>query len=151
MEAKRNCSSIPGEMEEEEEEKVLKRRISTHPLYGRLVQNHLDCLKVGGVGMSIADQRNQRIIKVQSKADYSPCSSMLKQSELDIFMEAYCTALSKLKEAMEEPQQETIAFISSMHSQLRELTTANNPQPADAVFAAEMTDFKWSDDQQNAD
>lgn len=37
------------EEEEEEEEKnneILKRRISSHPLYGLLVEAHLDCLKV---------------------------------------------------------------------------------------------------------
>lgn len=40
--------------------------------------------------------------------------------------EAYCSALSKLKEAMEEPQQETIAFINAMHSQLRDLSDTSS-------------------------
>lgn len=44
--------------------------------------------------------------------------------------EAYCLALSKLKEAMEEPQHETVAFIKTMHMQLRDLTT-NYPQSPD--------------------
>ncbi|KAJ1438672.1 hypothetical protein SESBI_02937 [Sesbania bispinosa] len=52
---------------------------------------------------------------------------MFSQSELDLFMEAYCLALSKLKEAMEEPQQKSMAFINNMHSQLRELTKATTP------------------------
>lgn len=33
-------------VEEEEEEQVLKRRIAGHPLYGLLLENHTDCLKV---------------------------------------------------------------------------------------------------------
>ncbi|TXG50935.1 hypothetical protein EZV62_023459 [Acer yangbiense] len=56
-----------------------------------------------------------------------PSTSIDTQSELDHFMDAYCKALSKLKEAMEEPQQETVAFINDMHSQLRDLTTSNPP------------------------
>ncbi|KAJ6359220.1 hypothetical protein OIU76_000857, partial [Salix suchowensis] len=55
-----------------------------------------------------------------------PNPSSLSQPELDSFMEAYCFALSKLKEAMEEPQQETAAFISSMHLQLKELTRTHS-------------------------
>lgn len=44
--------------------------------------------------------------------------------------EAYCFALSKLKEAMEEPQQETLAFLDAMHSQLTEVTgTTDHPPP----------------------
>ena len=34
------------EEEEEENNEILKRRISNHPLYGLLVEAHLDCLKV---------------------------------------------------------------------------------------------------------
>jgi Zn-dependent protease with chaperone function len=44
--------------------------------------------------------------------------------------EAYCLALRKLKEAMEEPQQKSMAFINNMHSQLKELTSTH-PVPAD--------------------
>lgn len=45
--------------------------------------------------------------------------------------EAYCFALSKLKEAMEEPQQETVAFINSMHLQLKELTRTHSKSTAE--------------------
>ena len=45
------------------------------------------------------------------------------------WQEAYCSALSKLKEAMEEPQQETIGFINAMHSQVRELARTNTQSP----------------------
>ncbi|KAG6675990.1 hypothetical protein I3842_15G131900 [Carya illinoinensis] len=56
-------------------------------------------------------------------------SSSATRSELDHFMEAYCLALRKLKEAMEEPQQTSMAFINDMHSQLQELMMTSNGHP----------------------
>ncbi|KAH9794444.1 hypothetical protein WN944_011421 [Citrus x changshan-huyou] len=98
---------------EEEDVETLKRRISSHPLYGLLIQSHLNCLKVslgevGEVGTTDAANLNQATI---------PSSS----SELDLFMEAYCAILSKLKEDIEEPVKETESFIDATYVQLREL------------------------------
>jgi len=47
--------------------------------------------------------------------------------------EAYCLALSKLKEAIKEPQQNSMAFINNMHSQLRELTQATSSQSTESA------------------
>ncbi|KAJ4835809.1 hypothetical protein Tsubulata_031351 [Turnera subulata] len=113
---RRNSSE---EKVQDEEAKTLKERISTHPLYGLLVQAHMDCLKVGSIG-DLVDQ--SYTMKKHTGTRNTSCS--LSQPELDHFMEAYCFALSKLKEAMEEPQKETAAFIKSMHLQLSELTRA---------------------------
>ncbi|KAK3224632.1 hypothetical protein Dsin_004494 [Dipteronia sinensis] len=111
------------EEEEEENNEALKRRISTHPLYNLLLDNHMDCLKVGSIIKAEIEQG-----KTGMRRDHTmPSTSIGTLSELDHFMEAYCKALSKLKEAMEEPQQETVAFINDMHSQLRDLTTSNPP------------------------
>ncbi|XP_010663717.1 homeobox protein knotted-1-like 1 isoform X1 [Vitis vinifera] len=118
-----------GRLEEEEERKMLKRRISCHPLYGFLVEAHLDCLKVG---LGSNDGKPGKSHKSDEKKRHNqPSLSMYSQSELDHFMEAYCTTLTKLKEAMEEPQQETLAFINSMQSQLEELSGSQHepPQP----------------------
>ncbi|OMO99945.1 homeobox knotted-1-like protein [Corchorus capsularis] len=84
--AKRNSTIeeiIKEEQEDEEEE--IKTKISAHPLYERLVVNHLNCLKVGGIG----DSGRNGEANIQSKHDYIniPCSSMLNQSELDLFMQ----------------------------------------------------------------
>jgi hypothetical protein len=56
MEVLRNCREKEEEEEEEKEaeeeeevvgeDEILKRRISTHPSYGLLVEAHLGCLKV---------------------------------------------------------------------------------------------------------
>lgn len=55
--------------------------------------------------------------------------------------EAYCLALSKLKEAMKEPQQNSMAFINNMHSQLRELTqaTSSSSEPDATTSSSECT------------
>ncbi|XP_012087619.2 homeobox protein knotted-1-like 1 [Jatropha curcas] len=111
---------------EVEEAETLKKRISSHPLYGLLVQTHMDCLKVGSIG-----DIDQSDPMKKKQAVKKPSSSSLSQPELDHFMEAYCLALSKLKEAMEEPQHETVAFINNMHVQLRELTTTFPDQTFD--------------------
>lgn len=51
-------------------------------------------------------------------------------------------ALGKLKEAMEEPQQKSMAFINNMHSQLRELTKATMPPPAEPAAATSSSECK---------
>ncbi|KAF2309136.1 hypothetical protein GH714_000778 [Hevea brasiliensis] len=81
---------------------------------------HAALVEVGSIDE--ADQ-SHNIMKQKLAAGAMPSSSLLTQTDLDHFMEAYCLALTKLKEAMEEPQHETAAFINSMHMQLRELTT----------------------------
>ncbi|XP_028756657.1 homeobox protein knotted-1-like 1 [Neltuma alba] len=103
---------------EEKDHEMLKSRISNHPLYDLLVQQHLNCLKVGEVSnFEKVKKKKERNKKASMKQNLG----MLSHSELDHFMEAYCVALGKLKEAMEEPQTESLAFINNMHSQLRDL------------------------------
>ncbi|CAK8534306.1 unnamed protein product [Lathyrus sativus] len=124
----------------EENSEILKTRISNHPLYEFLVEAHLDCLKVGDISnLEIEKKDKKKAMKKQNM-------DMLSQSELDLFMEAYCLALNKLKEAMEEPQQNSMAFINNMHSQLRELTQATTPAandpPATTSSSEETQQFR---------
>ncbi|KAL2344150.1 hypothetical protein Fmac_005435 [Flemingia macrophylla] len=119
--------------DDQENNEILKRRISNHPLYGLLVEAHLDCLKVGEISNI---ERELKIDEMQAREKQN--LGMFSQSELDLFMEAYCLALGKLKEAMVEPQQKSMAFINNMHSQLRELTKAT-PEPS----AASSSDCKF--------
>ncbi|CAL0332575.1 unnamed protein product [Lupinus luteus] len=126
-----------GDQEEEENNEILKRRISNHPLYGLLVETHLECLKVSDIS------NLDSVLKIdhQMQAMNKQKLGMFSQSELDLFMEAYCMALGQLKEAMEEPQHKSMAFINNMHSQLRDLTMATMPAPdesaADATSSSE--------------
>ncbi|KAG2667740.1 hypothetical protein I3760_15G129400 [Carya illinoinensis] len=130
MEVMSNCRE-KGEKEEVlGEDEILKKRISSHPSYGQLVEAHLGCLKVGAM-VKFDRNRIRDQIKQQGNnpSSLGMASSSATRSELDHFMEAYCLALRKLKEAMEEPQQTSMAFINDMHSQLQELMMTSNGHP----------------------
>ncbi|XP_073015873.1 homeobox protein knotted-1-like 1 [Primulina eburnea] len=111
-----------GEKAGKEEEDVngdiglLKREISCHALYESLVQSHLECLK-----LCCNLDNIQSAIDPMASDDHQNQLQMSHQSELDQFMEAYCMALKELKGSMEEPQQESMAFINYMYSQLKEV------------------------------
>ncbi|KAK7308644.1 hypothetical protein VNO77_42264 [Canavalia gladiata] len=112
--------------EEKENEEVLKKIIASHPLYKVLIESHINCLKVGfgeAGEFNATNEAWKKLVNLKSKA-----TSSSNTSELDDFMEAYCIALSKLKEAIEEPTKETIAFIRATYLQLNELNEPNHPQ-----------------------
>ncbi|KAL6181408.1 hypothetical protein ACLB2K_048063 [Fragaria x ananassa] len=111
------------ENQDDDHEENLKTRISSHPLYGLLVETHLDCLKVGGIGDDLGESDALRYYMKQLDNHKSSTSG---EPELDNFMEAYCLALRKLKEAMEEPHRKSRTFITSMHHQLKELTATRS-------------------------
>ncbi|XP_027359458.1 protein KNATM [Abrus precatorius] len=126
------------QQQEEENNEILKRRISSHPLYGLLVEAHLDCLKVGDIS-----NLDNELKMDQMQATKKQNLGMFSQSELDLFMEAYCLALGKLKEAMEEPQQKSMTFINNMHSQLRELTKATMATPTEPAATTSSSECKF--------
>ncbi|XP_049410896.1 homeobox protein knotted-1-like 6 isoform X1 [Solanum stenotomum] len=148
------CSSRSGVLDSLEDEEI-KRKICCHSLYGLLVQTHLDCLKQVCLGITEIDKIDQKAEEKSSKykkvishtmdhqAELNNKFSSLtmdQPAELDNFMEAYCVALSKLKEAMEEPHLESIKFINHMYSQLSELmelpsTTPSTPSNFDGMKA----------------
>ncbi|CAN4099146.1 unnamed protein product [Withania somnifera] len=138
-EKKYYCSSRSGDaIEEDNEEEEIKRKISCHSLYDQLVETHLDCLKVClGITeideIDKAEEKSSKYKKVISRTmDQEELNNKLSSltvdqpAELDNFMEAYCVALSKLKDAMEEPHLESIKFINHMYSQLSELMELPN-------------------------
>ncbi|KAA8544420.1 hypothetical protein F0562_022432 [Nyssa sinensis] len=117
-----------GEEAVEEDEEMLKKRISAHPLYGLLIEKHLNCLKVG-----LGDIEEVGITTAFNQADHTKLNATIpRSSELDNFMEVYCMTLGKLKEAMEKPVQETATFISTMYLQLSELNVT--PEPSSPVL-----------------
>ncbi|KAL6192605.1 hypothetical protein ACLB2K_033691 [Fragaria x ananassa] len=116
--------------EADKEEEALKKMILGHPLYGLLLESHINCLKVcsGERGDEIGTTttstdtttnvtEDNANIKALEAALTSPSSS-----DLDQFMEAYCNSLNNLKEAMENPLKEASSFIDSVQAQLEELT-----------------------------
>ncbi|XP_004498724.1 homeobox protein knotted-1-like 6 [Cicer arietinum] len=114
------------ENNQNESEEDLKNIIARHPLFEVLIESHMKCLEVGyeeAGEFDITSDAWKKLVNTNSKATTSP-----NTSELDHFMEAYCMALSKLKEAIEEPTKEAKAFINATYIQLKELGDANNPQ-----------------------
>ncbi|QCD89454.1 KNOX2 protein [Vigna unguiculata] len=104
-------------------EEVLKNIIATHPLYEVLIQSHINCLKVGlSEAEEFDDDALKKLVNSKSKA-----TAGANTSELDQFMEAYCMALSKLKEAIEEPTKETNAFIRATYHELKQLEEVKHP------------------------
>ncbi|KAL7152739.1 hypothetical protein ABFS83_04G118500 [Erythranthe nasuta] len=100
---------------DDDESIILKREIASHSLYSQLVHSHLDCLKLCYLG------KMENIVVDSTAPPSRPILFASHQSELDQFMEAYCMTLKKVKERMEEPQQESMAFIDQMYSQLGDL------------------------------
>ncbi|KAL8474493.1 hypothetical protein ACS0TY_031088 [Phlomoides rotata] len=94
---------------------MVKKEISCHSLYGLLVDSHLDCLKL------CLGNDEDVITTPTALPNQYPNFYAAHQSELDQFMEAYCVTLKKLKEVIEEPQQESMTFINLMYSQLDDL------------------------------
>ncbi|KAI9091331.1 hypothetical protein K1719_028142 [Acacia pycnantha] len=123
--------------EEEEDHEVLKKMISSHPLYGLLIESHFNCLKVGLGEFGEDDQfdiTDAAACKQKANSVKTATTTTPSSTELDHFMEAYCMALSSLKEAIEEPTKETRAFINSMHVELKELSNNNNKLSQDATI-----------------
>ncbi|CAE5957506.1 unnamed protein product [Arabidopsis arenosa] len=54
-------------------------------------------------------------------------SSEATSSELDQFMEAYCSTLRELKEAMEKPLIETHRFVDAVYTQLNDIVMSSSP------------------------
>ncbi|KAG6675992.1 hypothetical protein I3842_15G131900 [Carya illinoinensis] len=89
MEVMSNCRE-KGEKEEVlGEDEILKKRISSHPSYGQLVEAHLGCLKVGAMVKfdrnHIRDQIKQQ---GNNPSSLGMASSSATRSELDHFMES---------------------------------------------------------------
>ncbi|KAL8056448.1 hypothetical protein ABFX02_04G120300 [Erythranthe guttata] len=103
------------ERESDDESILIKREIASHSLYSQLVHSHLDCLKLCYLG------KMENIVVDSTALPNRPILFASHQSELDHFMEAYCMTLKKVKERIEEPQQESMAFIDQMYSQLGDL------------------------------
>ncbi|KAE9586080.1 hypothetical protein Lalb_Chr24g0398101 [Lupinus albus] len=86
MESKNNTSNEKNHhqhhQEEEENNEIFKRRISNHPLYGLLVETHLDCLKVGDIS------NLDSVLKIdhQMQTMNNQNLGMFSHSELDLFM-----------------------------------------------------------------
>ncbi|KAL0723490.1 hypothetical protein Bca4012_038089 [Brassica carinata] len=114
--------------EEEEKNEILKKRISSHPLYGLLLHSHLSCLKVCSGDFDSPGMMNTVDDLALTKLSIHSDSSLeATTSELDQFMEAYCLTLRELREAMEKPLIETHLFMDAVYNQLNDIVLSSSP------------------------
>ncbi|TYJ07289.1 hypothetical protein E1A91_A12G295200v1 [Gossypium mustelinum] len=89
------------------------------------------------------EEDDDELLKIRISSH--PLYERLVENHLNCLKEGYCSALSKLKEAMEEPQQQTIAFINGMHSQLRDLARPTHLSPDVFLQETERNNSKYVD------
>ncbi|KAL3529462.1 hypothetical protein ACH5RR_008784 [Cinchona calisaya] len=99
---------------------AIKSRISSHPLYPKLLEAYIGCQKVGAPAetANLLDeilQENQ----LSGKNNGSHCLG--EDPELDEFMGTYCDVLSKYKLDLGKPYDEASKFLSNMETQLSNL------------------------------
>ncbi|KAJ4889973.1 hypothetical protein Rs2_29721 [Raphanus sativus] len=131
MEVKKGESSFLENMKQEidqitkKEDEILKKEISSHPLYGLLLQSHLSCLKVCSCDFDLPEITNTADDLDLTKLSLDPDSSFEATSpELDHFMEAYCSTLRELKVAMEKPLIEAHRFGDEVYTQLNDILSS---------------------------
>lgn len=100
---------------------ILRAKISSHPLYPRLLEAYINFQKVGAPP-EMASLFDEIVQENARKATVSSSYSCLGEDpELDEFMETYCRVLAKWKLDLEKPYQEATTFLSNMESQLTNL------------------------------
>ncbi|KAL0732920.1 hypothetical protein Bca4012_009130 [Brassica carinata] len=134
MEVKKDENSFLENMKQDidqttkDKDEILKKRIFSHPLYGLLLRSHLSCLKVCSgdfdlpESMSMADDLDLTKLSLDSDSSLEATSS-----ELDHFMEAYCSTLRELKVAMEKPLIEAHRFVDEVYTQLNDIVLSSPP------------------------
>ncbi|EEF34830.1 conserved hypothetical protein [Ricinus communis] len=82
-------------------------------------ENEKDCKN--GSSRAAKEEEEEEEKEIQKRILGHPLYSLLVETHIDCLKEAYCVALNKLKEAMEESLQETAKFIKAMYNQLAEI------------------------------
>ncbi|KAJ0253421.1 Protein KNATM [Hirschfeldia incana] len=134
METKKDDNSFLEKMKQDidqitkDEGEILKKRISSHPLYGLLLQSHLSCLKVCSGDIDLPEIKNMANDLDLTKLSLDADSSLeANPSELDQVMEAYCSTLRELKVAMEKPLIEAHRFVDEVYTQLNDIVLSSPP------------------------
>ncbi|KAJ0253422.1 Protein KNATM [Hirschfeldia incana] len=132
METKKDDNSFLEKMKQDidqitkDEGEILKKRISSHPLYGLLLQSHLSCLKVCSGDIDLPEIKNMANDLDLTKLSLDADSSLeANPSELD--QEAYCSTLRELKVAMEKPLIEAHRFVDEVYTQLNDIVLSSPP------------------------
>ncbi|XP_009595315.1 homeobox protein knotted-1-like 2 [Nicotiana tomentosiformis] len=108
---------------EDHHETDIRAKISSHPLYPKLLRTYIDCHKVGAPSDEIVDMLDN--INIVHENDLFRRSNRLSDdSELDAFMGTYCDVLAKFKSDLERPFNEATTFLNDIETQLTNLCAA---------------------------
>ncbi|MCE3214869.1 hypothetical protein HAX54_000156 [Datura stramonium] len=117
------CSNL-----QEDQKNNIQAKISSHPLFPKLLLTYLDCHKVGAPTeiVNMLDnivQENDLYRRSSSTALNRPISD---DSELDDFMVSYCDVLAKFKSDLARSFNEATTFLNDVQTQLTNLCTTTN-------------------------
>ncbi|CAN4086023.1 unnamed protein product [Withania somnifera] len=124
----------------------LQAKISSHPLYPKLLLNYIDCHKIGAP-TKIVTMLDNIVQENDLHWKSSSSSSVLNQlisddSELDDFMVTYCDVLAKFKSDLAKSFNEATTFLNDIQTQLTNLCTTTNISGAEATIE-EQKDEIW--------
>ncbi|KAA8542283.1 hypothetical protein F0562_023581 [Nyssa sinensis] len=126
---------------EEEISSVIRTKISSHPLYPKLLEAYVDCQKVGAppdIANLLDEIRREN--GISSRTAVSTCLGA--DPELDEFMETYCDILLKYKADLAKPFDEATTFLNNIETQLSNLSIgASRSQASDEAVGSSEDDF----------
>ncbi|OIT04989.1 PREDICTED: homeobox protein knotted-1-like 2 [Nicotiana attenuata] len=110
-------------LQEHHHDMNIRAKISSHPLYPKLLRTCIDCHKVGAPSEIVSMLDNINIVQ-EDDLYSSPLNRLSNDSELDDFMGTYCDVLAKFKSDLEKPFNEATTFLNNIEIQLSNLCTA---------------------------
>ncbi|KAI3825693.1 hypothetical protein L1987_07257 [Smallanthus sonchifolius] len=115
-----NNNRLAEELEEEDLLTANRAKITSHPLYPKLLQAYIACQKVGAPP-DVADLFNEIFRENDFRRRSSASSSIGDDPELDEFMETYCEMLERYRSDLARPFDEATTFLNNMQTQLTNL------------------------------
>ncbi|CAN4088111.1 unnamed protein product [Withania somnifera] len=119
----------------------LQAKISSHPLYPKLLLNYIDCHKVGAPPHIVTMLDNiiqENDLHWRSSSSSTALNKLISDdSKLDDFMVTYCDVLAKFKLDLERSFNEATTFLNNVQTQLTNLCPTINISEAEAEVEEE--------------
>ncbi|XP_052148145.1 homeobox protein knotted-1-like 8 isoform X1 [Oryza glaberrima] len=124
------AAAVQGQVSPAGAEAAVKAEIMSHPQYSALLAAYLGCKKVGAPPDVLTKLTAVPAAQQLDEADGHPRRRHEPQrdddpDQLDQFMDAYCSMLTRYREELERPIQEAAEFFSRVETQLDSLAESN--------------------------
>ncbi|MBA0828040.1 hypothetical protein Goarm_012764, partial [Gossypium armourianum] len=141
-----NTSQNPPKLHllrDQQEAEDMKAKIIAHPHCSNLFEAYMDCQKVGAppeVAARLAAARQE--FEARRRSAVSSTRDIIKDPELDQFMEAYYGMLVKYRDELMRPMQEALDFTRRTEAQLNRVSNGlvqifNSDEKCDGVGSSE--------------